>query len=87
MVVVETLRSQDAIRDCAQTLKRECENFQFMLDGSYKSAKDFGASHNNYIKSRPSWEKFFPAISPTYKKSQALKRKCDTVFQIMHMNS
>ena len=38
--MVETLRSQDAVSVCAQILTGECENFQFMLDGSYKSSKD-----------------------------------------------
>ena len=51
--MVETLRSQDAVRVCAQILKGECENFQFMLDGSFaEGPSDFSTPRLGGVLSR-----------------------------------
>ena len=36
--VVETLRSKDPIKLCAAKLRKECEDFDFLLDASYCDA-------------------------------------------------
>ena len=83
--LVEAIRSKDAVKACAEILKEECVEYEFLLDNSYKSASDLLASYNNYkIKRPPSWETFFDTIFPFRKNSEALRRKSDTVFQIMY---
>ena len=68
--VAETLRSNDSIKLCAAKLRKECEEFNFLLDGSYCDARDVKVSFeqykNNYFES---WETFFITLSPFQTKS------------------
>ena len=69
--VVETLRSKDPIKLCATKSRKECEEFDFLLDESYCDARDVKVSleqyKKNYVKS---WETFFNTLSPFRTKSQ-----------------
>ena len=55
--VVETLRSQDSIKLFAAKLRKECEEFDFLLDASYRDAQGVKVNleqcKNNYFES---WE-------------------------------
>lgn len=83
--LVETIRSQDVIKDCARILKNECIEYEFSLEDSYKDANDVIASYNIFIKKRPAaWECFFNTMLPFRKTSESLQRKSDTIFQIMY---
>ena len=83
--VAETLRCNDPVQMCAKILKSECEEVDFQLDKSYKSAQDLNISLLQYTEHRPvSWEKFFNTLFPNRKTSEDLKRKCDNIFQIVY---
>ena len=66
--LVETLRSTDIIKACADKLKKECEEFNFGLsDGS-----DIDLSLKEYDENRPeSWTLFFDALFSNRKKIRA----------------
>ena len=38
--IVETLRFNDPVTICAEKLKKECEEFDFLLENSYSDAND-----------------------------------------------
>ena len=83
--LVEIIRSQDVIKDCARILKNECIEYKFSLEDSYKDANDVIASYNIFIKKRPAaWECFFNTMLPFRKTLESLQRKSDTIFQIMY---
>ena len=83
--LVETINSQDVIKSCAEILRTECIDQGFLLEGSYKDPDDVIASYNIFTDRRPpSWERFLNTILPFRKTSEAFKRKCDTIFQIIY---
>ena len=47
--VVDKLRNQNPIRECAQLLKEECMQYDFKLEGSYKTSEDLLLSYNNWM--------------------------------------
>jgi len=81
--VVETLRSNDPVKLCAEKLRIECESFDFSLDNSYCDASDIALSLQQYEQNRPdSWNVFFDTLLTHRKmKSDHAKRKCDNIFQ------
>ena len=82
--LVETLRLNDPVKICAEKLKKECEEFDFLLENSYCDANDVEYSLNLYKQNRPkSWEHFFNTLFDYRKKSVHIQRKCDNVFQII----
>ena len=83
--VVDKLRNQNPIRECAQLLKEECIQYDFKLEGSYKTSEDLLLSYNNWMTNRlPNWETFFNELLPFYRESNIIQRKCGTVFQILY---
>ena len=83
--LVETIRSQDVIKDCARILKNECIEYEFSLEDSYKDANDVIASYIFIKKRSGAWECFFNTMLPFRKTLEALERKSDTIFQIMYL--
>ena len=82
--VIETLRCNDPVKVCAEKLRKECEEFDFCLESSYSNAKDLRLSFDHYKNHRPeSWEVFFNTLSPFRAQSNNIKRKCDSIFQIV----
>jgi len=83
--VVSTLHSQDSIKICAQTLKRECQNYSFKIESSNKSADDLAISLDSFKKEKLcAWNKFFKEMFPFREQSKQIQRKCDTIFQIVY---
>ena len=83
--IAETLRSNDPVKICAEKLRNECEQFDFLLEGSFNDADDIKLSFDHYNQNRPnSWELFFNSLFPYRSKSDNIKRKCDSVFQIIY---
>ena len=75
--LVETLRLNDPVKICAEKLKKECEEFDFLPENSYCDANDVEYSMNLYKQNRPkSWELFFNTLSDYRKKSVHIQRKC-----------
>ena len=83
--VVDKLRNQNPIRECAQLLKEECIQYDFKLEVSYKTSEDLLLSYNNWMTNRlPNWETFFNELLPFHRQSNIIQRKCGTVFQILY---
>ena len=69
---------------CAEKLRRECEEFDFLLDNSYCDAEDLECSSKNYKEHWPkSWELFFNTLFIYGKESVHIQRKCDNIFQMI----
>ena len=82
--LVETLRSTDVIKACADKLKKECEEFNFGLSNTCCDGSDIDVSLKEYDENRPeSWTSFFDALFSNRKRSEHIKRKCDNIFQII----
>ena len=82
--LIETLRVSDPVKICAAKLRKECEDFDFLLENSYSDANDLQYSLNQYKENRPeSWELFLNTLFPYRKKSIHIQRKCDNIFQIV----
>ena len=80
--VIETLRTNESMKMCAGVLRKECEEFDFDLDGTYKNANDLRIAFENFDQKRPPmWEKFFNILFPFRKSSDNITRKCDMIFQ------
>ena len=81
--VIETLRVSGPVKICAAKLRKESEDFDFLLENSYSDADELEYSLNQYKQNRPeSWELFFNTLFPYRKKSVHIQRKCDDIFQI-----
>ena len=62
---VETLRSNDPVKVCATKLRKECEEFDFLLTSSYCNANDLKISIDHYNTHRPeTWEVFLNTLFP-----------------------
>ena len=82
--IVETLRSNDPVKICAEKLRKECTEFDFLLDSSFCHAEDVKNSFENYKNSHfESWEKFFNTFCPFRTRSLNIQRKTDSIFQII----
>ena len=82
--IVETLRFKNPITECAQNLRKECENYSFNLDDSNCNPRDVANSLNQYSHDKPPmWEMFFNNLFPQRSRSENIIRKCDTIFQIV----
>ena len=67
--VIETLRVSDSVKICAAKLRKECEDFDFLLEKSYSDADDLEYNLNQYKQNRPeSWELFFKTLFSYRKK-------------------
>ena len=83
--MAEKLRQSDPVRDCAQILRKECEVFDFLLDGSLNSSEDIAKSSKHFCENRPSsWNLFFSSLIPGRSISSNISRKCGMVFQIIY---
>ena len=83
--LAETICNTDAIKQCASKLLDDCTAFNFELEGSFHSGEDVALSFEGYCKSRPpSWDTFFNVLLPQRSKSEGIKRKSDTIFQIIY---
>ena len=83
--VVETLRANEITKLCAEALRKECEDFNYNLEESYKTANDLRIAQENFDKQRPpTWEKFFNAMFPYRKSSPNITKKCDLIFQVVY---
>ena len=82
--IVETLRFKNPITECAQNLRKECENYSFNLDDSNCNPRDVANSLNQYSHDKPPmWEMFFNNLFPQRSRSENIIRQCDTIFQIV----
>ena len=55
--IAETVRWVDTTIACAKDLRKECEIYDFSLEGSYKDADDLKESYEVYRNNRPSeWQ-------------------------------
>ena len=82
--VVETIRANEITKLCAEALRKECEDFDFALEGSLKNPNDLRIAQEKYDKQRPpTWERFFNTIFPYRKSSPNIKRKCDLIFEVV----
>ena len=83
--IVDKVRSCDIIKKCAAILREEAQTFDFNLGEKFGDASDLAKTENEYEQSRPKqWEKFLQALSPSFMKSDATRRRCDTLFQIAY---
>jgi len=84
--VVNTIQNhQDNVKVCAQNLRQECQNYSFGIEKSYRSASDISVSLNTFKQEKlPTWNEFFKEMFPNREKSDRIKRKCDTIFQIVY---
>ena len=58
--LVETICRTDSVKICAEKMRKECEEFDFLLDNSYCDAEDLECSLNHCKEHRPkSLELFF----------------------------
>ena len=82
--IVETLRSNDPVKTCAEKLRKECTEFDFLLDSSFCNAEDVKNNLENYKNSHfESWEKFFNTLCPFRKRSLNIQKKTESIFQII----
>lgn len=83
--VVSTIQFTDSIKLCAQTLKLECQTYSFG-DSTSKSAEVLDESFQKYKQDDElnSWKIFFKEMFPFIEKSDHIKRKCDSIFQIFY---
>ena len=84
---VETIRSKNIYKECANALKEECLNFNFELSNSFCDADDLDKSYEYLENNIPeSWDLFFKNLFSSYNKSGHQKRKALTIFQIACYN-
>ena len=83
--VVSTIHFTDSIKLCAQTLKLECQKYSFG-DSTPKSAEVLDESFQKYKQDDElhSWKISFKETFPFIAKSDHIKRKCDSIFQIFY---
>ena len=82
--LVETLRQTNPRKVCAEKLRKECEEFDFLLDNSYCDGEDLECSLKNYKEHRPkTWELFFNTLFIYGKESVHIQCKCDNIFQMI----
>ena len=83
--VVETLRANKITKLCAEALRKECEDFNYNLEESYKTANNLRITQENFDKqSPPTWEKFFNVMFPYKKSSPNTTKKCGLIFQVVY---
>ena len=69
--VVETVRSTNLIKLCAEKLKKECKNYDFDLNNTLYDASDIKISMQNFTNNHPmSWELFFNTLFDYRDKSE-----------------
>ena len=79
--IVNTLHSQDFIKLCAQTLKSECQDYSFEIDGSNKSACNLAAGLDKFKAARLcAWDSFFKEMFPFRVQSEQIQRKCESIY-------
>ena len=73
---IETLRKTNNVKECAALLRKECEDFDFLLQDSFNSLEDLVLSSTHYSEYQPSsWNSFFDNMFPTRNKSASITRK------------
>ena len=64
---VETIRSKNIYKECANALKEECLNFNFELSNSFGEADDLDKSNEQLENNIPeSWDLFFKNLFNSY---------------------
>ena len=82
---IKTIDIGESLKECANVLRTECEEFDFCLDESFNLAEDATLSLKYYLKDcPPTWSAFFDSMFPYQSKSENIIRKCDTIFQIIY---
>ena len=84
--VIESLPNTDHVQKCETLLRKrkECEDFDFFLQGSFNSLEDLVLSSGNYSENQPSsWNSFFDTMFPAWNKFASITRKCYTIFKIV----
>ena len=81
--VIETLRSTDSIKICAERLRAECKQFDFKLDSTLNKPNDLKLSLEHYQHNRAeALTLFLQTLCPSGKKSKNIQRKTDNIYQI-----
>ena len=84
---VETIRSKNIYKKCANALKEECFKFNFELSDSFCDADDLDKSYECLENNIPeSCDLFFKNLFNSYNKSGHQKRKALIIFQIACYN-
>ena len=84
-MVVDKVRSCDAIKNCAAILREEAKNYDFKLGEKFCDANDLTRAEIEYEQCRPKqWEKFLQALAPSFIKSATTQRRCDALFQVAY---
>ena len=82
--IVEMLRDKNPIVECAQNLRKECENYCFNLDDSNCNPRYVAYSLNQYKNDKlPIRETLFDNLFLRRNRYGNIIRKCDTIFQIV----
>ena len=82
---IELLRTSNAIKECAESLRLECSSYDFQLESSYCNARDTFLSMNNYSMNVPKAFKHFFEYFFGKKRmsSQSMQLQSSVVFQIL----
>ena len=85
---METIRSKNIYKECANILKEECLNLNFELSNTFCDADDLDKSYEYLENNIPeSWDLFFRNLYNSYNKSGHQKREALTIFQIAWYNT
>ena len=85
IAIAETLHKADRLKECANVLRTDCEEFGFCLDESFSSAEDVTLNLKHYlIDRRQTWKAFFDSMFLYRPKSKSIMPKYNTIFQIIH---
>jgi hypothetical protein len=77
--------SENKLSEAAFVLRRECEDYDYGLDGKFCDEDDLTNAERKYSEARPmNWSYFFEQLIPAYKHSDFVKRKCDMAFEIIY---
>ena len=83
--MIKDLRATDPIITAAKQLRKQTQQYDFLLDDSFSASSDLVASHKIYkIRQPEMWKKFFAALLPNRKYYDGLQRKSYIIYQIVH---
>ena len=82
--IFETLRDENLVAECAQSIRKECKNYCFNLDDFNCNPRDVAHSLNQYKNDKlPIWEMFFKNLFPKRNRYENI-RKYDTIFPVIY---
>ena len=83
--VTETWRNTDNVKDFATLFRKECEDFEFLLQRSFNSLKDLVLSSAHHSYNQPSsWNSYIDTMPSIRNKSASITKICDTIFHIVY---